>query len=293
MKHEDIIESNLMDKYVLGKLAANQEEEFEAHFVDCPECVEQLKISRSFINDLKHLAVQEPFLPDSKPAAQSQQRHEQIAPRRVWWAVAWACVIVAVGFGFFAVRRLNRVEAELRQAKQNSEAISQKYQRSLETDAEAEQRGHETNQQLVQRLNELEQKLKTEGAPNNRERLLAGGSEAAEANFPIYALVSALRGQVPAPVEIALPASSSRFALSIPVEDRKDYSAYRVTILNHRGVTVFNRAGFKPDTYDALSLSLKSNFLASGTYDLRVEGLTPPNKWNTVGNYPFHITRRH
>jgi len=293
MNHEYITESNLIDQYLLGTLAADQVEEFEAHFVDCPECVDQLSISRSFIHDLKGLAVQETLLSDRRPATQTQRQHdEQLVPRRFWWAIAWACVVVAVGFASFAVRRLNRSEAELRQAKEDAAAISQKYQQGLEAASESEKRHNETNQELAQRLDELEQKLKTEGAANRREQSSVRGSEAPEVNFPIYALVSLARGQAPAPVEIAPPASSARFALSIPVEDRKDFSAYRVIILDHRGVTVFNQGGFKPDAYHTLSLSLNSNFLITGTYDLRVEGLTPPNKWNTVGSYPFRIARR-
>jgi hypothetical protein len=192
-------------------------------------------------------------------------------------------------FAFLAVRRLTQTEAELRQAKEDASAIRQQYQRGLETASESEKQHQEASQQLAQRLDELEQKLKTEEATT---RSSVRRSEPAEVNFPIYALVSVARGQVPAPVEIAPPASSSRFALSIPVEDRKDFSAYRVKILDHRGVTVLNQSGFKPDAYHALSLSLTSNFLIPGTYDLRVEGLTPPNQWSTVGSYPFHIARR-
>ncbi|MFY9622503.1 MAG: hypothetical protein WAM70_15745 [Pyrinomonadaceae bacterium] len=293
MDHDYINEFNLIDQYVLGKLAADQVEEFEAHFVDCPECVDQLKISRGFIRDLKGLAVQETLSSDRRPAVQTQRRHlEQLVPRRFWWVIAWACVVVAVGFAFFAVRRLNRLEAELRQAKADGAAINQKYQQGLETADESEKRHQETNQELAKRLDELEQKLQTEGTANQREQSVVRGSGAPDVNFPIYALVSVARGQVPTPVEIAPPASSSRFALSIPVEDRKDFNSYRVTILDHRGVTVFNRGGFKPDAYHALSLSLNSNFLNPGTYDLRVEGLTPPNNWNTVGSYPFRIARR-
>lgn len=292
MNHDYIIESNLIDQYVLGTLAADQVEEFEAHFVDCPECVDQLKISRSFIHDLKALAVQETLFSDRQGSRTQRWRLQQLVPLRFWPAIACACVIVVVGFGFFAVRRLGRLESELRQAKADAAASNQKYQQESQTAAASEKRHNETNQELVRRLDELEKKLQTEGAANKPEQYLVRRSEAPEANFPIFALVSAVRGQVPAPVEIALPASSSRFALSIPVEERKDYSVYRVTILNHRGVTVFNRGGFKPDAYDALSLSLNSKFLTPGKYDLRVDGLTPPNKWSAVGNYPFNIVRR-
>jgi hypothetical protein len=215
--------------------------------------------------------------------------HLQLVPLRSWAVIACGCVLVAGVFTFFAIRRLTQVEAELRQAKDDASAIRQQYQRGLETAAESEKQHQQAKQQLAQRLDELEQKLKTEGATN---QVSVRRSKAPEVNFPIYALVSLARGQVPAPVEIALPASSPRFALSIPVEDRKNFSAYRVKIVDHRGITVFNQGGFKPDTYHALSLSLNSNFLIPGTYDLRVEGLTPPNKWDTVGNYPLRIVRR-
>jgi hypothetical protein len=293
MNHEYIIESNLIDQYVLGKLAADQVEEFEAHFVDCPECVEQLKISRSFIHDLKGLAVQETLLSEQRREIQTQGRQlPQLVPR-FWWAIAWACVlVVVVGLAVFSFRRQNRLEAELRQAKQDASALGQKYQQGLETAAESEKRHQQTNKDLVQRLDDLEKRLKTEAVANKREPSLVRGPEAPEVNFPIYALVSQVRGQVPASIEIIPPASSSRYALSIPLQDSRNFSSYRVIILDHRGVAVLNRGGFKPDAYDALSLSLNSKFLIPGTYDLRVEGRTPPNRWSIVGNYPFHITRR-
>jgi uncharacterized membrane-anchored protein YhcB (DUF1043 family) len=289
MNHDYIKEFNLIDQYVLGKLAADEAEEFEDHFIDCPECVEQLNITRSFIQDLKGLAIQETLLSGNRPAAMTRRWHFQLAPLRSWAIIACCCVLVAGGFAFFAIRRLTQLEAELRQTKEDASSIRQQYQRGLETAAETEKQYQQDRQQLAQRLDELEQKLKTEGATNQSS---VRGSKAPEVNFPIYALVSLARGQVPSPVEIALPASSSRFALSIPVEDRKDFSAYRVKILDHRGVTVLSQGGFKPDAYHTLSLSLSSNFLIPGTYDLRVEGLTPPNRWDTVGSYPFRITKR-
>ena len=289
MKHDYIKEFNLIDQYALGKLAADEAEEFEDHFIDCPECVEQLNIARSFIQDMKGLAIHETLLSGNRPAPMTRRWQFQLMPLRSWAVIACCCVLAAGVFAVFAIRRVTQMEAELRQTKEDASAIRQQYERGLETAAESEKQHQQARQQLAQRLDELEQKLKTEGATNQSS---VRGSNAPEANFPIYALISLVRGQVPAPVEIALPASSSRFALSIPVEDRKDFSAYRVKILNHRGVTVLNQGGYKPDAYHTLSLSLNSNFLTPGTYDLRVEGLTPPNKWDTVGSYPFRITKR-
>jgi hypothetical protein len=289
MNHDYIKEFNLIDQYVLGKLAADEAEEFEDHFIDCPECVEQLNITRSFIQDLKGLAVQETLLSGNKPAPMNRWRHLQLVPLRSWAVIACCCVLVAGVFAFFAIRRLTQMKAELRQTKEDASAIRQQYQRELETAAESEKQHQQARQQLAQRLDELEQKLKTEGATNQSS---VRGSKAPEVNFPIYALVSVARGQAPAPVEIAPPASSSGFALSIPVEDRRDFNVYRVTIVDHQGTTVWKQSGFRPDAYHALSLRLRSNFLSPRTYDLRVEGLLPPNQWNTVGSYPFRIVRR-
>jgi anti-sigma factor RsiW len=289
MNHDHIKKFDLIDLYALGKLPADEAEEFEDHFINCSECVEQLNITRSFIRDLKDLAVQETLLSENRTAPTTRRWHFPLMPLRSWAVVACCCVLVAGVFAFFASRRLARMEAELRQTKEDASAIREQYQRGVETAAESEKQHQQARQQFVQRLDELEQKLGSE-APTKQSSVR--GSNVPEVNFPIYALVSLARGQEPTPVEIALPASSSRFALSIPVEDRKDFSTYRVKILDHRGVTVLNQGGFKPDAYHALSLSLSSKFLTPGTYDLRVEGLTPPNKWDTVGSYPFRITKQ-
>jgi len=287
MNHEYTNKFNLIDQYVLGKLAADEAEEFENHFIDCPECVEQLNITRSFIDDLKGLAVQETLVSSNKPAALTRRWDRQgLGPRHYWAAVACGLVVVVGVLAFFGGRRLNRLEAELRQAKEETSAISQQYQRGLETAAASDKQHEDARQQLAQRLEELDKKFQLEGVANQSVR----SSAAPQVNFPIYALVS-VRGHSPAPVDITLPASTSRFALSIAVEESRVFSTYRVTIMDHQGKTVWQRGGFRPDAYHALSLSLNSKFLTPGSYDLRVEGLTPPNQWNTIGSYPFRIAR--
>lgn len=287
MDHKYIAELNVIDQYVLGKLAADEAEAFENHFIDCPECVEQLSITRSLVHDLKGLAVEEALLSANRRVEPTSRWQLQLVPLRWAAAIALGCLAVGAIFAFFAVRRQSQLEAKLQQAQEDASAIRQQYQRGLETAATSEKQHEEARQQLAQRVEELEERLKTEEAGIQSS---VRGSGVPEVNFPIFALVSVARGRAPAPVEIALPSSSSRFALSIPVEDRREFNVYRVTIVDQRGVTVLKRSGFKPDAYHALSLSLSSKFLAPGTYDLRVEGLTPPNQWSTVGSYPFRLT---
>lgn len=289
MNHDYIKKFHLVDQYLLGKLPTAEAEEFEDHFIDCAECGEQLNITRSFIDDLKDLAVQETLFPRARPAREIRRWHfQKLLPLPSWAIVACCFVVVAGVFAFFTFRRVSRLEAELRQTTADASLIRQQYQRELETAAASEKQHQEARQQLAARLDELEAKLKSAGTGNQPVR----GSEAPEVNFPIYALVSVVRGQVPTPVEINLPVSSSGFALSIPVEDSREFTVYRVTIMDQHGTEVWKQSGFRPDAYHALSLSLRSNFLKPATYDLRVEGLTQQDQWTTVGSYPFRVARR-
>lgn len=280
----------MIDRYVLGKLTAGEAEEFEDHFIDCAECVEQLTIARNFIEELKGFAVHETL-----------SKNDMTTGRRRWWPLpqlvpvpSWAIascfglVLLAAFSAFFIVRRLNKMSAELAQAKQESATIRQQYERGLETAAESERQHQETNLQLTQQLDELAQKLKTEG-----EQPSARTSQTPQANFPIFALVSVRRGGPGSgPTEVALPASSSEFAFSIPVEDQRSFSGYRITILNEQERVVWSHSGFRPDVYHTLSLSLKTTFLSPGTYDLRVEGQEKSGQWTTIGSYPFRYIRQ-
>ena len=290
MNHDYIKKFNLIDQYVMGKLATDEAEDFENHFIDCAQCVEQLNLTRNFIHDLKSLAVQETLLSGKRGASLAQRWHfPRLVPLPSWAIVAGCGAVLALVFAVFAVRRLAQLENEVRQTKAEASALNQLYQREPATAAESEKQHQEARQQLAQRVDELEKQLKSEGSGSESS---VRGSKTPEVNFPIFALVSVARGSTPAPVEVAVPASSSRFALSIPVEDRRDFRVYRVTIMDQRGRTVWKQSGFRPDAYHTLSLSLNSDFLARGSYDLTVEGLTPPNNWNNVGSYPFRIASR-
>lgn len=290
MNHDYIKEFNLIDQYLLGKLAVDEAEAFENHFIDCSECAEQLNITGSFIRDLKGLVVEEALLSRHKPAPVTQRWNlQQLMPIRSWgFVIACASIMLAAVFAFLAFRRLGQLDAQLRQAEGDASAMREQYQRGLETAAASEKKHQEARQELAERLNELEQKIKTEGTVKQSSSREPAGPLV---NFPIYSLVSVARTQA-APVEIAPPASSSRFALSIPVEDTGNFSDYRVTIVNNQGTRVWQRSGFRPDAYHALSLNLKSNFLSPGAYHLEVEGLTQSSQWSTVGSYPFRIVNR-
>lgn len=293
MNHERITKLNLIDQYVLGQLAEHEAEEFEAHFVDCAECIEQLKISRSFIDELKTSSVAANVRSiDDRPIPRPSWLMGQFKPVRL---AAAAALIIAVVAGFLGVRRLNRLETQVRQARQETAEINDRYQRERAAAAESAQKDQQDKQVLVQQVGELQRKLDQANASAGpvppAGRGPDGATDDSDVNYPFFALFSVTRGSAPDPVNVALTNTTPSFGLSVPIEDGQNYSTYRIKIVNGSGKTVWNRNGFRLDGYHALSLRLNSSVVPSGSYTLSVEGLTASGQWTTVGNYPFRVTR--
>lgn len=73
MDHRYIQEHNVIDRYLMDRLADDELPDFEAHFVDCPQCRDLLDETRDFRDALRRSAVVEldgraTDSPASKPA---------------------------------------------------------------------------------------------------------------------------------------------------------------------------------------------------------------------------------
>ena len=59
MRHEDVLERQIADLYLMGRLSPQEWEEFEEHYLGCPECLEQLELSERFQAGLKRVATED------------------------------------------------------------------------------------------------------------------------------------------------------------------------------------------------------------------------------------------
>ena len=59
MDHVTIEEHGVVERYLLGQLAPEEAEGFEEHYLDCPECLEKLELSRRLRDGLKEVAAEE------------------------------------------------------------------------------------------------------------------------------------------------------------------------------------------------------------------------------------------
>ncbi|MEM9592894.1 MAG: zf-HC2 domain-containing protein [Acidobacteriota bacterium] len=59
MDHSRIDNENWVERYVLRQLSAEQAEQFEAHYLDCPRCLEQLELTQRLHDGLREVAAED------------------------------------------------------------------------------------------------------------------------------------------------------------------------------------------------------------------------------------------
>src|SRR6185295_20420078 len=56
MNHIEIEDLQIIDRYVMGKLPAAEAEQFEKHYLSCPECLDQLDVAEAMQRGFKRAA---------------------------------------------------------------------------------------------------------------------------------------------------------------------------------------------------------------------------------------------
>jgi hypothetical protein len=103
MDHQRIEDGSVVEAYVTDRLGEAERTEFEAHLVDCPQCLDQVEAAQGVAAGLRAL---------TSPAASAKTLP---TPRRsstavVGWAVAASgAAVLAIGWGVTEQRRLRLV----------------------------------------------------------------------------------------------------------------------------------------------------------------------------------------
>src|SRR5260370_16703235 len=112
MDHSYIDEHNIIAGYGMGKLSSEECVSFEEHFVDCPQCQEQLETTQDFKQALKTVTAEDAVKPQSVTGSGWLAGFSW---RPALVAVAACAVIFAVP-SFFLIKELRLAHAELTQA---------------------------------------------------------------------------------------------------------------------------------------------------------------------------------
>jgi cell division protein FtsL len=291
MEHEEIDKYNLIDRYLMGKLLAEENAGFEEHFVDCPQCIAHLQTTKNFMQDLRFVAAEQALKID----------HHQ--PKKAFWhflqillgrplAIAMGCLLIAVAISaFFVVNHTRRLRAEINQAESLSKQWEQRYEQAISAD----RKHQETESQQAEQLRALEARLKDEEAQRAKIAAEFGSRMNPEGNLPLFVLAS-IRGGGPNTSEainqITVPRSAAMFAFSIQLEEELQYKNYRITIIDDSNSLVWKSRSLTPDPeLNFLSIWLKRERFRPGDYSLTVEGYKKEGGKALIGKYPFSINK--
>ncbi|MEW6208079.1 MAG: hypothetical protein AB1631_06915 [Acidobacteriota bacterium] len=269
MDHRYIDENNIGDLYLMGKLSAHERALFEMHFINCERCVEMLEEISSLRQAIRSDWPQELRETASPPI--------QAIARPAWPMVVMACLasllVVAAVISLIQMRRISR---EIEETKALL-AAQREPQNAAETAAPTDRPATAPESSPTERRADSSSKSK-----NDDSRL--------QINTPVFMLAAERRGEADSN-EIVTDDSQKWLLISLDLEGDAQYQTYRATI--RREGRFFRHAGdLKPNRYNAITISFRSDALPPGQYLLLLEGVSKTGEIEPVANYPFRALKK-
>lgn len=94
MNHDEIEEGHVAQRYVAGRLSADEEARFEEHYLHCRECQERLELAQSLDRGLKQVALEELMVPAMAAGAGRVARRRRLGARGWLLAAALAAALL-------------------------------------------------------------------------------------------------------------------------------------------------------------------------------------------------------
>jgi hypothetical protein len=278
MDHQYIEEHNVVDRYVMGRLAAGEELEFEEHFMDCSECLRQIELAENFQQALKSVAADEAARSSGSYGVGIVSWLAHLNPLRQSAILAVALILV-LGLPAYLYFQVRQLRAEVNQ----QQTASREWQKRYEEQVKATQTPGERLPPSSQRESVAQQGQ--EPVPNELVRLIRP-----QANTAIYDLSDE---RAPAPTnEIVLSPTPQWGVFSLNLVSGREYESYRVTIESQGGRLLWDEGGLHPNRYDALTIGFTSAFFQPGDYVLRLYGVSSSGEPVSIANYPIRVVKK-
>jgi hypothetical protein len=286
MEHNYIEQFDIIHRYLTRRLVPEEVEQFEEHYIDCPQCVERLQTARDLTQGLRLHTVQQALRAESGAEKRSPWFFVQWFSQRTWAFSACGFLLGLIGILIFATVQTFLLRQEVARARSAAADLYRLHDEDQQSAVAAAQEQKETEQELRGRVRQLEADLQKAQSGGAGQAGASPGWIQPIVNLPIFVLNSE-RGS--AVTEIILSRAPTNFIISLPLEGEAKYRAYRVTLLKDQRVVWENRNA-RPDKDNAFTVGFNSSFFQPGRYQLQVEGGTPGSGKMTI--YPFRVSKR-
>lgn len=285
MDHDYINEHGVVSLYVAGKLSPEERAGFEAHFVDCRECLEQIEVTAELREGLRQVAKEDAARPGLAPDVARLGVAPQLAPALGAEAGFWRrsgflpyAMVVVVGLGaiFFVDSRYQR--SEVAETRRTSGDWERRY-------TEERQARENLERQQAQAVG---QTADNAGKQSGDQSQLAANLQPAPLFFLNVTRGSA-EGSTPAN-RVAVSPVSPFIALSLEFEKDPAFRSYRVQLTDAAGRVVWSAENIPPPASGAIAITLPSHLLGRGDYSVALGGITAAGRVLPAAHFTFQAS---
>ncbi len=251
MDHAYIDAADIVSRYVLRRLNAEEEQAFEAHFVDCPDCLDRIDQTKRLRAGLAALATNAAMSPTTASAGTSASTPAGAGMSR-WLALAAGLVLGAA----LALASAQFIGLRDRDHGEPSQQPPQAAAPSV--------------------------------APGPATAAAAAAATEKGAAVPVVAL-SIVRGATIPPTPVRLSEPDAPFVVLLLDIGAASFKSYRVTLTKADAV-VWTADRLTPTTREALAVAVPATLLKPGDYAVRLDGEDRAGRAVSAGHYAFRLT---
>ena len=292
MEHSYIENHHIADRYLSGKLSIKERMRFEEHFVDCAECLDRMQTIDDFCAGLRTVAAEEATRLRahlSVGRAGVLARIALLVRRRQGLTLAVAILLIALPLALL-IPEWRSARRELAEANQESSEWRRKYEESERAARDLAKEMQTRERESYLRLERLAAQFGSMRNSPDSAPLPSHKAAERQSEAPVFAL-SVVRGGGADPSQpvnrITLPPQSKSIILLLELEPDPDLHSYRVAISTADGRSIWTKDGLKPNSKNALAISINSSLFNPGDYLLTLEGITARKGRTPVATYTF------
>lgn len=279
MDHLAAEQGNLPDLYVLGKLSLEEQERFEEHFLECPECMNQIEVSASFRKGLGTVVAEEVAKTQALIKIGLAARFRRSVLRHPGLALLVLAAVVlpmAVMWGLIHRGNIASGYSEIAALQENLAAEH----RNLE---DAQKKLQESQVQWEKERKELEGKIAQVQSGDSPSSALRGASQA-----QVFTLETTRGGDSDA-ISIAISPASPAVVLFLTFEPDPDIVTYRASLISKTRQVVWKQDKLKLNSREGIILGLSPTLFKNGSYEMVLDGATADGRFQPVKRFPIRV----
>jgi hypothetical protein len=283
MEHSYIEDHNIADRYLLGKLSAEERMRFEEHCENCQECFKRLETVDGLRRGLRIVAGEEAWRSRAHVMTGLLSHVARLSSASQAILLAVIILLTALPIGWLALER-GRARRELAHVTQTAAEWQRKYE-------EREQAGRDLMKgaQVQDQLTAWPESTR-EDRPRSPDE--ADKVALSQAGVPVFAL-SVMRNSSPdlaQPINrIKLSPTSKLIILLLELGPDPGLQAYRATISTADGRNIWRARELSPTSDNTLALGFNSGLFKPGNHSLTLEGLTTQKRYVLTAQYTFSV----